>query len=246
MLAQRFNPIPFFVFPQLEKIPYFIHAVFGRQALISLRENKVTPEFCQQFLDKQGAQQAELLLIHQIHSDRVLVPSPSASGELGEADGIILGPGQFSLVRTADCIPLLVIDPAHRHLLIIHAGWRGTRLRILERAIKTCLQQSGGVTQPNELIVTFGPAIRKCCYEVGPEVRDEFLEAGFPVQQVFRQSKLDLIAANTFLAKELGVVNFLDSRICTACSTDLFFSYRKQGTEDRNVTLAGFRSTEKL
>lgn len=246
MLTQRFKPVPFFLFPQLEEIPYFIHAVFGRQALISLRNNKVdvevTPEFCRQFLGDRGVPDARLLLIRQAHSDRVLVPPSSASGVLGEADGIILRPGQFSLVRTADCVPVMVIDPAPCQLLLVHTGWRGTRLRILEKAIQTYLEKADRASRPSELIVTFGPAIRKCCYEVGEDVRDAFCEAGFPVQHLFQQNKLDLIAANSWLARNLGVVNFLDSRICTACSTDAFFSYRQEGTEERIVTLAGFSS----
>lgn len=232
MLRQESGPLPYFVFPELEEIPHFTHAIFGRQAL---------PTDYTDALQVLEIPPANLVRIRQVHSDRVVTPE-EAAGEIPDADGIILAqPGRFSLIKTADCVPILVVNPQLRHVILVHAGWRGTRSRVLSRAIERYLGEAPGHPDADQLIVAFGPAIRQCCYEVGSEVREAFEKQGFAVESLFRGRMLDLVKASRQQAESLGVGKFIDSRICTACTTDLFYSYRKEGTDDRILTFAGFR-----
>ncbi len=93
---------------------------------------------------------------------------------------------------------------------------------------------------PGELVVAVGPSIRRCCYEVGPEVLEQFDRAGHDMNRIASGRQLDIAEANRAQAEELGIKHFLDSGMCTACRTDLFYSYRREGKTGRCWALAGF------
>ncbi len=103
-----------------------------------------------------------------------LYPAPQPSHDLASAgdalltdqDGILLS------VRTADCLPILVVDPTHRAVAAVHAGWRGTLQCIPEKVVAEMRRLFG--SNPRELLAAIGPSIRACCYEVGEEVVDAF------------------------------------------------------------------------
>jgi copper oxidase (laccase) domain-containing protein len=118
-------------------------------------------------------------------------------------------------------------------------GWRGAQQRILENGLKEFHRLSGA--EPKETIVSLGPCIRSCCYEVGEDVSRAFLEAGYRLDEVFRKDHLDLVAVARIQLGQCGAKTFLDSGICTACRTDLFYSYRREATDSRMWTIAGFR-----
>ena len=80
-------------------------------------------------------------------------------------------------IKTADCVPVLVADVKRRVVGAFHAGWRGTVARIVEKGVGEMRRQFGSV--PRDLRAAIGPSIRRCCYQVGPEVRAEF-ESQFP------------------------------------------------------------------
>ena len=217
----------YFVFPELESIPYFSHGIVGRQGGF--------PDLPTDCTDA-----GRIVRIKQVHSDRV-VTADEAGDRVPEADGIILTrPGTCSVIKTADCVPILIVNPHLRHIVLVHAGWRGTRSRITEKAVEKYLAGAPGDPSARQLTVAFGPAIRRCCYEVGPEVRDAFAAAGFPVERLFDGRRLGLVEANRFQAEQLHLNHFLDSGVCTCCDSDRFYSYRRNGTERRILTFAGF------
>jgi hypothetical protein len=93
-------------------------------------------------------------------------------------DGIITNtPGLLLAIKTADCVPVLVADVKRRVIGAFHAGWRGTAARIVEKGVGEMRRQFGSV--PRDLRAAIGPSIRRCCYQVGPEVRAEF-DSQFP------------------------------------------------------------------
>jgi len=75
-------------------------------------------------------------------------------------------------VKTADCIPLLLVDPGHRAVAAVHAGWRGTVAGIAQSAVAALGAHFGSLA--GDLRAAIGPAIGKCCYEVGAEVAAQF------------------------------------------------------------------------
>jgi YfiH family protein len=241
------GPASFFVFEELEAIPGFVHAFTSRQTDAPNQEpapsDEVTPQK-KLLLETLGLQPTQLFFLHQVHSNRVVTvnpgPSkPSGPTTLGSADGVItLLPAQFPVIRTADCLPIFVLLAEKKQVCVLHAGWRGTRDRITREGVSRFLELTQA--SPQQLIAAIGPCIRKCCYEVGPEVRNEYAQAGHDLNRCFSGPQLDLVEANVAQLQEAGVTRILDSKMCTACRTDLFYSYRREGETGRMWHLAGF------
>jgi hypothetical protein len=150
-------------------------------------------------------------------------------------------PGLLLVIRTADCLPVLLVDPENRAVAAVHCGWRGTEKRILEKSVRAMGEAYG--SNPADILVALGPCIGAACYEVGPEVREGFLKAGFPESVLCgapcRQGKylLDLRAANLGLLAALG---FKKNQIsnpgpaCTHCEPRLL-SYRRNPADTRRM-----------
>lgn len=133
---------------------------------------------------------SDYLRPHQTHTDNVLriteeiIALPEAEREamlegvdavISDVKGICLG------VSTADCIPVLVYDSEHNAAAAIHAGWKGTVQRIVENAIALMTECYG--TVPSQCQAVIGPGISQESFEVGWEVHQRFLDAGFPMEE---------------------------------------------------------------
>jgi hypothetical protein len=128
------------------------------------------------FLKKLGAGNGSklwpLVTLRQIHSDLIhcIVELPReplvGDGLITDIPNILLG------VQTADCLPIILVDTKCRAVGVFHAGWRGTVKRIVEKGLGELRRRFG--TQPRDVKAAIGPGIHSCCYEVGPEVRDQF------------------------------------------------------------------------
>lgn len=157
--------------------------------------------------------------VRQIHSD-ICVTAGGRAGVLGEGDALLENtPGHLVAVKTADCIPILLVDVEHRAVAAVHAGWRGTVSRIAQKAVGRMREQFG--TRAEAVHAAIGPGIGKCCYEVGPEVAAQFGEAG--------PCRIDLTEANR---RQLAVEGVAESRIyaaglCTRCGAEDFHSFRR-------------------
>ncbi len=91
---------------------------------------------------------------------------PEGDALLTDQAGILLS------ARTADCLPVLLVDPVRRAVAAVHAGWRGALERILEKAVGEMRRMFGSI--PRNLLAAVGPCIRACCYEVGEEIVNHF------------------------------------------------------------------------
>jgi polyphenol oxidase len=113
-----------------------------------------------------------LVQVRQIHSAIVHRVTSSPHDPL-TGDGLITNaPGLLLAIKTADCVPVLVADIKRRVVGALHAGWRGTAARIAEKGVGEMRRQFGSL--PRDLRAAIGPSIRRCCYQVGPEVRAQF------------------------------------------------------------------------
>ena len=240
------NGVRIFSFSELDQIPHFICVVSSRQTDSDLRSpvESANLERRRKLSKLLDLEPAGLLTLRQVHSDRIVdveEPCSEPNGrELGPADGILsCSPGVYAAVRTADCLPVVVVSPQACGFALVHMGWRGARARILEKGVRRFLERTG--FRPEDVVAAFGPSIRRCCYEVGDEVREEFRAAGFKPTEVFVGRHLDLAAAARAQLRAAGVDEVIDSEMCTFCRNDLFYSYRRDGTEARLWTVAGFR-----
>jgi polyphenol oxidase len=154
-----------------------------------------------------------------VHSAVVL--EANEPGVAGEGDALITNrPGLFVSIRTADCVPILLVDRQNRAVAAVHAGWRGTVAGILSRTLEKMAQVYQ--TSPSDVRLAFGPAILSCCFEVGEEVAAQFGLNG--------QSHVDLVAENQRQAAAAGVSPAsMDSLgLCTSCNVTEFYSFRKE------------------
>jgi polyphenol oxidase len=137
---------------------------------------------------------SRLATAQQIHSATVLTASDGA-GQIGTGDALISDrAGRLVGVRTADCVPILLVDVRNRAVAAIHAGWRGTAQDIV---LCTISEMAGcfGTTR-GDLWAAIGPAIRGCCYEVGAEVARQFVRWWPEFRDTNAAVRVDLVETN--------------------------------------------------
>lgn len=134
-----------------------------------------------------GASEMDLKILRQIHSDLIRVMDPSfPSTPLLAGDGLITDrPGLLLAVLVADCLPILLVDARQRIVAALHCGWRGTARRLAQKAVGALQQRFG--SRERDLWAAIGPAIRACCYPVGPDVVEEFESQFHYSAQVFHR-----------------------------------------------------------
>jgi len=130
------------------------------------------------FLAFAASQGFKPVIMRQVHSDTVHRLAEAPAGKL-EGDALMTDvPGLLLVIRTADCLPVFLVDAKNRAASAVHCGWRGTEKRILEKAVQAMGRAYG--SEPGAMLAALGPCIGSACYEVGPEVREGFRWAGFP------------------------------------------------------------------
>lgn len=187
------------------------------------------------FLRAAGMEGGTAAVVRQVHGCRVI-----RAGEAGadvEADGVVWIPGDppglAPSVRTADCVPVLIAERDGRAFAAVHAGWRGTLGGIVPRAVET-LASAG--FPPERLVAAMGPAILRCCYEVGPEVtalaaRARLAAAVVPAARAGLPASLDLHGALRAQLEAAGVSpgSIHSAPLCVRCLGGRFFSHRREG-----------------
>jgi YfiH family protein len=161
--------------------------------------------------------------LKQIHSD--IVYYADKAGCLGEGDALVTDtPGVRVGIRTADCVPILLVDPEKRAVGAVHAGWRGTVARLVQRTIEQMTQSFGSI--PEHVHAAIGPCIARCCFEVGPEVAKEFQPW---LTYTGLRTHVDLVEVNLKQLEEAGVpqAQIDTSALCTVCDADQFHSFRR-------------------
>lgn len=148
------------------------------------------------------------------------------------ADGIFTDNPEVTLImRFADCVPLLFLDPIKKVVGIVHAGWQGTLLRIGAEAVRVINQHYG--CQPENLKIGIGPSICGDCYQVGKDVVRKFeVEFGDTcnefIKKTSRGTYLDLWQANKMILENAGVKQIEISGLCTAHNLQDWYSHRSE------------------
>jgi hypothetical protein len=176
--------------------------------------------------------------VKQIHSGIVL--DAVEAGEPGiEGDALISNrPGVRVGVKTADCVPVLLVDTSARAVATIHAGWRGSAQNIVTTAIAEMSARWG--TRPRDLRAAIGPSIGACCYKTGPEVACRFATWIPEMAGVGTPVHLDLPAVNERQLRDAGVTDIWKSGECTYCRAERFFSFRREREQaGRMLSFAG-------
>ncbi|HET9449450.1 MAG TPA: peptidoglycan editing factor PgeF [Aggregicoccus sp.] len=198
-----------------------------------------------------GAPLRALHRVSQVHGARVVQAHPQGSGPVsegagpppteGDADGLWTeAPGEWVAVSTADCVPILLVDPEGQRVAAVHSGWRGTEAHIAARAVEALVARGA---RPERLLAAVGPCIQACCYEVSAELGERFAARFGPavVDRGQGRVRLDLGRAVRQTLEGAGLtpahVDVLPH--CTACDAQRFFSHRRDaGRTGRHLSFA--------
>ncbi len=170
-----------------------------------------------------------------VHGNDVLVydrPRPAEQKIPPQADIILTDNPAVSLfMRYADCVPVLLVDPMRRALGLAHAGWKGTVLRVAQKAVEAMQARYG--SRPEDLLAAIGPSIGPERYEVGPEVVAQVEVAFGPeaaelLPRVGQSVHFDLWQANALTLEEAGVRHIELSGLCTAEHVEDWYSHRAE------------------
>jgi len=192
------------------------------------------------------------IVANQTHSDHieVIVKAESKGWESEEdavtdCDALISNQkGVVLTILTADCVPILLYDAEKKVVAAVHAGWRGTKAKIVAKTVKKMQEVFG--CEPQNILAGVAPSIGRCCYEVGEEVAEHFFTDtdSFDVKGEKYMLDLPLINKKQLLDEGLLEKHIEMSGICTACEVERFFSYRKeQGCSGRFMSMIGICSS---
>lgn len=180
-----------------------------------------------------GAGLEDLHRLDQIHSDIIVkAGGGTALDDLPVGDGLFgQTAGQVLAISIADCVPLILYNPGAKKVFALHSGWKGTLLKIGEKALEG--------ENPRNFQVFIGPHIGKEDFEVGPELVEPFSQAfrhyldpaDFIRQKDAGHWLVDLSACMVAMFEGLGVQDIYLSQDSTYARPDLYHSYRRDGAD---------------
>lgn len=222
---------PFLRYPNLK------HLFTGKYNDLNLAKHQVTI-FPEKSVDKNREilckslelDYKSLKVLPVIHSDKIFVLEHEKQN-IEEADAIITHLTHTPLLITAaDCVPILLYSPEKQILGLIHAGWKGTAMSIVEKTV--IAMQEYYLVRPSQIIAAIGPAIGRKNYEVSQQVADLLVNA-CETDKILDTSgikpKADLKLANYIQLDRAGVMKIFISELETAQHHSLFYSHRIQG-----------------
>jgi YfiH family protein len=246
--------LPHFQIPELTRLGWIRHAFLTRKGGASLppydslnisftngdREEHVLHNRGR-IASAFGFNPENLVLLNQMHQDRILVlrePFRPLPPRL-EYDALVTNASNTFLgIRTADCLPIFVVDPKRKVIAAVHSGRQGTSLHIVAKVMEVMEKEFG--CSAHDLLVAMGPGIGSGCYEIDEKV---FVPEWEPFATPRGNGKwnLDLAGINIHLVQKRGLREEQIFRInlCTHCHSDLFFSYRKEGKTGRQLSFIG-------
>jgi YfiH family protein len=190
------------------------------------------------FVANLGFDPSHLVVPNQVHSNKIkLVDRPCF---IENVDGIISKSRNIVLsILVADCIPLFLFNPTSKHFALVHSGWRGTDKNICLNVINKLKDQGDN---SKDLLAIIGPSIGQCCFEVGSEVASKF-DACYSFNGKKDKMMLNLsnILKDQLIQSGVKRNNIFINKQCTYCETELFHSYRREGSSaGRMVAICGW------
>lgn len=235
----------FITHPVIDAISTVRHAFTTRQGGLGARTGGIqSPDDWNSVAGAFGIAPDRVVTAHQVHGDYIVAVSANGYRDAcgRQADGLVTDAAGLAIgVETADCVPLLLCDPAGPAVAAVHAGWRSTVKQIVQKAVLRMQHEFG--SDPSRMIAAFGPAIGPECYEVDEPVMGPVRNA-FPLWKEAAQARgngrwsLDLVKLNRLALVGAGLreANIHGLGLCTSCRRDLFYSYRAEGRTGRMLS----------
>lgn len=223
-LVHSTNNIKWLSFPILDAYDFILHGFVIKNPNYPKEGNQN-----KNFFTNITSTKRTLISPQQRHQDEcVILTSKDKLKKRYKGDAFLINRNDvFLCVQVADCLPIFLVDEKRKVIGLIHAGWKGTLLRIAQRTVEKAKSQFG--CRPRDFTVLLGPCIRSCCYQISEDVAILFdkkcmkrsPDGGF---------SLDLICANRQQLLNYGVKGerIFATRSCTCCEEELFHSYRRE------------------
>ncbi len=178
--------------------------------------------------------------LSQVHGREVV----DADGDWTEAraDGCVaFTAGKACMLRTADCLPILLCDDAGTRVGAAHAGWRGLASGVIEATVSALCEGGDRMVGAPELMAWIGPGIGGPAYEVGADVFWAVTTSTPNSAQFFARRDtthwlFDLAGLARHQLRRLGITRVYGARWCTFSDHDRFYSYRRDGGSARHAT----------
>jgi purine-nucleoside/S-methyl-5'-thioadenosine phosphorylase / adenosine deaminase len=238
--------IHYITIPALEKIGLIKHAFTTRQGGLGARSNdiKLTDDW-KELAEALGVNPERLVTAHQVHGENIVRVDGRNFKKMKtvQADAMITNALEMAIgVETADCVPVLLVDPVTPAVGAVHAGWRSTVKKIVQKAVKKMQDDFG--SEPSRMIAAIGPTIGPECYEVDEPVMGPVREA-FPLWKEVASARgsdkwsMDLVKLNKLELAQIGLSeeNVHSIGLCTSCRRDLFYSFRAEGRTGRMLSV---------
>lgn len=174
-----------------------------------------------------------LVLTDQVHDSKVYSVTAKDAGkgittesDIKAVDALVTNEKGVTLVTFhADCIPVFFLDPVGKAIGLAHSGWKGTYKNISAEVIEKMKSEYG--TKPSDLICGIGPSIMTCHFEVDDDVAEMFAKK-YGGKYIFQMEKphIDLTGIVEEQLRKCGAENIIQSKICTYCNNNLYYSYR--------------------
>ena len=166
----------------------------------------------------------DLVYMNQVHGNNVQIVDINSPKLIENCDGLITKEKELPLmVMVADCIPILFFDEIQGVIAAVHAGRNSTFLKIAQITVEKMIKNFGCVA--SDIYVEMGASIQKCCYEVSDELL-KIVKTSFG-EEFCTGNNIDLQGINKMLLEKMGVKNIKISSVCTKCSNEPYFSFRK-------------------
>jgi len=259
LISDKRNGTSFFLFPNLARFSDIRHGIFTRkngysktpyESLNTSYSNgddsrKVT-------LNRSAISQCfignELVFAKQVHGAKAFVLTKNSmeitkkfSDFIPECDAMITDMKKISLViQMADCQSILMYDPVRQVVANVHSGWRGSIKNIIGRTVSVMEKEFN--SNPGNIVTGISPSLGPCCAEF-INYKDEIPEELWKYKD--DSDHFDFWTISSDQLCDAGVLkkNIYLSEICTRCNTNLFFSFRGEGTTGRFAAVIGLKST---
>lgn len=181
----------------------------------------------------------QFLTLNQVHGDDIFIIKPFGdyypADRKMDYDAIVTNRDNLAIcIKTADCVPVFIVDRTKKIIAVVHAGWKSTALEITAKVVRLLIDKYHST--PRDILAAIGPAIGSCCFELDSASANAFRKQKNHEMFLFpgkRPDKwmVDLIEANRRQMMNCGVpeANIDASGLCTNCRQDLFFSHRGSG-----------------
>ena len=144
------------------------------------------------------------------------------------------------IIKIADCTPILIYDKENKVISLVHSGWKGTLKNITIKTIETMISKYN--SKKENIYVYIYPSIRQCHFEIQEDVYSLFKDTINNIDKYTNKLEnkyyIDMQSIIKDKLIEIGITNIIDTNICTYCNHDIYYSYRYNHTDKRNILLA--------